>query len=161
MKALIVIDVQNDYFAGGRFPLEGAEEALQHVLELIKEARSTGAMIIAVQHLAPIGAPFFEVGSQGAALHPAIQSALQGDALVTKYEADSFLDTGLGDLLRQGQVDQIDIVGMMTQHCVTHTALSADAAAFEVTIHADGCAAPTRALSALALRGLKARRTVV
>lgn len=81
--------------------------------------------------------------------------------LVVKHEADSFLRTNLAELLRQHKVDAIDLVGMMTQHCVTHTALSPEAVGYPVTIHAEACAAPTRALSALALRGLKARHSVV
>jgi len=161
MKALIVIDIQNDYFPGGRFPLEGADEALQHAVGLIEKARSNNALVIAVQHLAPVGAPFFETGSKGAELHPAIEAALHGAPMVTKHEADSFLGTNLAALLQQHAVGEIHLVGMMTQHCVTHTALSPAAAGYSVTVHGDACAAPTRALSALALSGLRARHTVV
>lgn len=161
MKALVVIDIQNDYFAGGRFPLEGAEEALQNALVLIETARSNNDLVVVVQHLAPAGAPFFETGSSGANLHPSIQSAMKDAPQVIKHEADSFLHTNLAELLRQHKVDAVDLVGMMTQHCVTHTALSPEAAGYPMTIHADACAAPTRALSALALSGLKARHSVV
>ena len=161
MKALIVIDVQNDYFTGGRFPLEGADEALQRTLTLIGNARRNGALVIAVQHLAAADAPFFATGTIGAELHPALQSVLDGDTVVIKQEADSFLGTNLGELLKQNDVDAIHLAGMMTQHCVTHTALSPDASGFDITIHAEGCAAPTRALSALAISGLKARFSVV
>src|SRR3546814_3325174 len=104
MKALLVIDIQNDYFPDGKFPLEGADEALAHALSTIQQAREAGAMIVAVQHLAPQGAPFFEEGSTGAALHPAIAAATAGDSLVTKREADSFLQTGLDDLLQEADV---------------------------------------------------------
>ncbi|MDX3933880.1 isochorismatase family protein [Stenotrophomonas sp.] len=161
MKALVVIDIQNDYFAGGRFPLEGAEEALQNALVLIETARSNNDLVVVVKHLAPAGAPFFETGSSGANLHPSIQSAMKDAPQVIKHEADSFLHTNLAELLRQHKVDAVDLVGMMTQHCVTHTALSPEAAGYPMTIHANACAAPTRALSALALSGLKARHSVV
>lgn len=161
MNALLVIDIQNDYFRGGKFPLEGADEALAHALAAIDGARQAGAMIIAIQHLAPQGAPFFEAGSTGAALHPAIARATAGDHLVTKREADSFFETGLADLLREAGVTAIQIIGMMTQHCVTHTALSPEASGYSVSILGDACAAPTRDLSALALSGLRARLAVV
>lgn len=157
MKALLVIDIQNDYFPDGRFPLEGAEEALGHALSAIKMAKDTGAKIVSIQHLAPAGAPFFEEGTPGADLHPSIAAAVRGHAVVTKSEADSFLNTELGSVLKTAGVDQIEIVGMMTQHCVTHTALSPEAADLDVTILGEACAAPTKALSALALSGLKAR----
>lgn len=157
MKALLVIDIQNDYFPGGRFPLDGAEEALGHTLSAIQSAKESGAKIVAIQHLTPPGGPFFEEGTTGADLHPSIAAAVRGNAVVTKREADSFFNTELGSLLKAADVDQIEIVGMMTQHCVTHTALSPEAAGFDVVILGEACAAPTRALSALALSGLKAR----
>ena len=157
MRALLVIDIQKDYFPGGKFPLEGAEEALQHALAAIERAKREGTKIVAIQHLAPAGAPFFEEGSEGARLHPRIEDAVRGDSLVTKHEADSFLDTNLGSLLQAADVKDLEIVGMMTQHCVTHTSLSPGAYGKSVTIIGNACAAPTRALSALALSGLRAR----
>src|SRR3546814_10892009 len=78
-----------------------------------------------------------------------------------KREADSFLQTGLDDLLQEADVTELQIIGMMTQHCVTHTALSPEARGYAVSIFGDACAAPTRQLSALALSGLQARLTVV
>lgn len=161
MKALLVIDIQSDYFPAGKFPLEGADEALTHALAVIDQARKGGTMIVAVQHVAPQGAPFFEEGSEGAALHPKIAAATAGDSLVTKREADSFLETGLGELLQKADVKELQIIGMMTQHCVTHTALSPEARDYSVSIVGDACAAPTRQLSALALSGLKARLRVI
>ncbi|MFL6586503.1 MAG: cysteine hydrolase family protein [Luteimonas sp.] len=160
MKALLVIDLQNDYFPGGKFPLEGADEALTHALTAIDQARQAGALIVPVQHVAAQGAPFFEEGSEGAALHPAIASATDGDRIVTKREADSFFETGLADLLKQADVKTLQILGMMTQHCVTHTALSPEARDYAVSILGKACAAPTRQLSGLALSGLQARLTV-
>jgi nicotinamidase-related amidase len=157
MKALLVIDIQKDYFPGGKFPLEGAEEALQQALTAIERAKREGTKVVAIQHVAPAGAPFFEEGSEGARLHPRIEDAVRGEALVTKHEADSFLGTNLESVLQEAGADDLEIVGMMTQHCVTHTSLSPGAYGKKVKIYGDACAAPTRALSALALSGLKAR----
>ena len=157
MKALLVVDIQKDYFPGGKFPLEGAEGALQHALSAIERAKREGTKVVAIQHLAPAGAPFLEEGSDGAALHPRIADAVRGEVLVTKHEADSFLKTNLASVLQEAGVNALEIVGMMTQHCVTHTCLSPDAHGKSVKIYGDACAAPTRALSALALSGLKAR----
>ena len=85
------------------------------------------------------------------------QGTSAGGGAITKHEADSFLNTDLGELLQEAGVDDLEVVGMMTQHCVTHTSLSPGAYGKRVTILGDACAAPTRALSALALSGLKAR----
>lgn len=161
MKGLLVIDIQNDYFPGGKFPLEGAEEALVHALHAIHEARQSGARIIPVQHVAPEGAPFLVEGSNGSALHPAIASATEGDRLITKREADSFIGTGLDELLQKMGVKELQVSGMLTQHCVTHTALSPDAQRYTISIHGEACAAPTRQLSALALSGLQARFSII
>ncbi len=161
MKALVVIDIQNDYFAGGKLPLEGADDALKNALRLIQGARDRGDLVVVVQHLAPVGSAFLEEGSRGGELHQAIQAATKNDPLVIKHEADSFLRTNLGDLLRRHNVDAIELLGMMTQHCVTHTALSPEAMGISVAIHADACAAPTRDLSSIAISGLAARHTLI
>ncbi len=161
MKALVVIDIQNDYFEGGKLPLEGADDALRHALRLIQRARDRGDLVVVVQHLAPAGSPFLEEGSRGGELHQAIQAVTKNDPLVIKHEADSFLRTNLGDLLRQHNVDAVELLGMMTQHCVTHTALSPEALDFSVAVHADACAAPTRDLSSIAISGLAARHTLI
>ncbi|MCC7633986.1 cysteine hydrolase family protein [Stenotrophomonas rhizophila] len=159
--ALIVVDIQNDYFAGGRFPLENSEPALANALDAIARARQAGEPVIGIQHKAPAGAPFLADGSAGAELHPAIADALQGCTLIEKQQADSFLGTTLGSTLAAGGVSAIRLVGMMTQHCITHTALSPEAAGLEVTIVGAACAAPTAVIGDIALSGLAGRCTVV
>jgi len=160
-SALIVVDIQNDYFSGGRFPLENSGLALANALNAIARARQAGELVIGIQHKAPAGAPFLADGSTGAELHPAIAAALQGCTLIEKQQADSFLGTALGSTLAAGGVSAIRLVGMMTQHCITHTALSPEAAPFQVTILGAACAAPAAVLSDIALSGLAGRCRVV
>ncbi|MDZ5777176.1 isochorismatase family protein, partial [Stenotrophomonas maltophilia] len=74
---------------------------------------------------------------------------------------DSFLGTPLGQTLAAQNVSDIRLVGMMTQHCITHTALSPEAAGLDVTILGAGCAAPTALISDIALSGLAGRCKVV
>ena len=159
--ALIVVDIQNDYFAGGRFTLENSETALAASLEAIAKARQAGEVVVGIQHIAPSEGPFMARGTAGADLHPAIAEALQGCPIIEKHQADSFLGTRLGETLAAQDVTAIRLVGMMTQHCITHTALSPEAAGLEVTIVGAGCAAPTATLSAIALAGLSGRCKVV
>lgn len=159
--ALIVVDIQNDYFAGGRFPLQNSDTALANALHAIAEARQAGDVVVGVRHTAPADGPFLAEGSAGAALHPAIAEALQGCVVVEKHQADSFLGTTLGQTLAASGVTAIRLAGMMTQHCITHTALSPEAAALDVTIVGSACAAPTKVISDVALSGLAGRCTVV
>ena len=159
--ALIVIDIQNDYFPGGRFPLENCEKALASALDAIAQAKQAGDVVVGIQHKAPSDGPFLAEGSAGADFHPAIAEALQGCEVIEKHQADSFLDTTLGKTLAAHDISAIRLVGMMTQHCVTHTALSPEAAGLAVTIVGAACAAPMAVLSDVALSGLAGRCTVV
>ncbi|MFK3847389.1 isochorismatase family protein [Stenotrophomonas sp. NPDC078853] len=68
--ALIVVDIQNDYFAGGRFTLENSEPALAASLEAIAKARQAGEVVVGIQHIAPDDGPFMARGTAGADLHP-------------------------------------------------------------------------------------------
>lgn len=159
--ALIVVDIQNDYFAGGRFTLENSEQALAAALDAIAQAKQAGDVIVGIQHIAPSDGPFMAKGTHGADLHPAIAEALEGYDVIEKHQADSFLDTALGQILAAKDISAIRLVGMMTQHCVTHTALSPEAAELDVTILGAGCAAPTALISDIALSGLAGRCKVI
>ncbi|HAI04811.1 MULTISPECIES: isochorismatase family protein [Pantoea] len=159
-NALIVIDIQNDYFPGGAFPLEAADEACKAAVKAINDAQQKGWLIVGVQHIATAEAPFFRPESEGAAFHPDIAAALGNAPVVVKAEADSFFNTNLEPLLSEHGITDIYLTGMMTQHCVTHTALSPQSQPMKVHIIAAGCAAPTRALSDLALSGLRVRCSV-
>lgn len=159
-NALIVIDIQNDYFPGGAFPLEAPEAACRAAVRAIEKARREGWLIVGIQHITSPDGPFFRPESEGVKIHPDIASALEDAPVIVKKEADSFFETRLETLLSNNGVTDIYLTGMMTQHCVTHTALSPQAQSMKVHIIAEGCAAPTKALSDLALSGLSARCSV-
>lgn len=159
-NALIVIDIQNDYFPGGAFPLEAPEAACQAAVRAINKAHEEGWLVIGVQHVTTPDGPFFRPGSEGVKIHPEIVAALGNAPVIVKKEADSFFETGLEALLRENGISDVYLTGMMTQHCVTHTALSPQAKGMKVHIITEGCAAPTKALSDLALAGLHARCSV-
>ena len=160
-NALIVIDIQNDYFAGGAFALENAEVACKEASEAIARAKRDGWLIVGVQHINAPGAPALAAETEGVKIHPAIADALGDAPIIVKKEADSFFETGLEVLLRETGITDIYLAGMMTQHCVTHTALSPQANGMNVNIIANGCAAPSKSLSDLALTGLAARCKIV
>ncbi|MBF8179272.1 isochorismatase family protein [Herminiimonas contaminans] len=155
--ALIVIDIQNDYFSGGAFTLENADGACKGAVEAIEQAKRDGWLVIGVQHISTNDAPLFKPNTDGVKIHGAISVALADAPIVVKKEADSFFETNLEQLIRDAGITDIYLTGMMTQHCVTHTALSPQSSGMTVHIIAKGCAAPTQALSDLALQGLSAR----
>ena len=156
-QALVVIDIQNEYFPGGGFVLENAEEACKGAVEAIEQAKRDGWLVIGVQHVNPADAPAFRANSEGVKTHPHVAAALGDAPMIVKNQADSFFNTDLEEIVRQAGITDLYLTGMMTQHCITHTALSPQARDLTVHIIAKGCAAPAKALSDLALHGLSAR----
>jgi len=156
-KALIVIDLQNDYFSSGAFPLNNADVACRNTLIAIERARQEQWLIVGIQHVNPADAPFFRPDSEGVRLHPDVSAALGEATVIRKTQADSFYETCLEALLRDEEITDIYLTGMMTQHCVTHTALSPQAKEFSVHVLAESCAAPSQTIHELALSGLAAR----
>lgn len=159
-QALIVIDLQNDYFPGGKFPLWNADETLEHIENAIFEAHEKGMPVILVQHVADPNkgiAPFFNVGTLGVELHPRILAAAPEAIVITKSAADSFHNTNLEAELSKLGIDQLLICGMMTQNCVTHTALSREADKYDVAILADCCTTVDQMIHRIALNALTTR----
>ena len=126
-KALLVIDLQNDYFPGGKFPLWNTDAILSNVEQAINLARSKDIPVIHIQHVANPKAglaPFFNQGTHGVEIHPRVLAAAPDAPVVTKEYADGFFGTKLEETLWNLGVEELLICGMMTQNCVTHTAIS-------------------------------------
>jgi nicotinamidase-related amidase len=124
-RALIVIDLQNDYFPDGKFPLWNTEAVLAQVESAIARARAQGVPVILVQHIAdaPTGGAVFR-RNERCRTAPRILAAAPDAVVVTKAQADGFLNTTLEEKLAELGVEELLICGMMTQNCVTHTAIS-------------------------------------
>ena len=154
-KALIVIDVQNDYFPGGKLPLWNAEETLGHIVKAISEAGKQGIDVILVQHVADQskGAPFFIAGTTGVDIHPEILKAAPDAPVIIKHRADAFNGTDLNAVLDKSGIEEILICGMQTQNCVGLSAISKNAARYKTAILSDCCTAETKTVHAIALAG--------
>lgn len=162
--ALIIIDVQNDYFPGGKFPLWNTETTLTNTENAIAQARARGLPIILVEHVADVTrgpAPFFNPGTPGVAIHPRILAAAPDAITITKTFADSFHATGLEPALARQGIDKLLLGGMMTQNCVTHTALSRAAEKYEIQILADCCTSVSEMIHLLALNAMSTRIALV
>ena len=159
-QALIVIDLQNDYFPGGAFPLWAADETLEQTLKAIKQAQQLGQPVLLVQHVADPSkgpAPFFNTNTPGVDLHPAVLAAAPDSPHIIKHYADAFYQTNLSDTLNALGVTEIVLCGMMTQNCVTHTALSKAAEQYQVSILSDCCTTVSDILHRIALSALAPR----
>ncbi len=139
--ALVIVDVQNDYFAGGKFPLQGMEEAAANARRALVHARDTGLAVFHVRHEIPVeGAPFFEPGTPGAEIHDLV--APQGtEPVVTKNFPNSFRSTDLESRLRGAGIDEVVVVGAQSNMCIDATARAAADLGFGVQVLHDACAA--------------------
>jgi len=143
--ALVVIDIQNDYFPGGAMELEGAEAAGTKAGAAIRHFREKKLPVIHVRHLSVRpGATFFLPGTRGAAIHASVQPAA-GETVVEKNFPNSFRNTGLKDVLEKQNVKNLVIAGMMTHMCVDASVRHAADLGYKVTLLGDACA--TRAQS--------------
>ena len=157
-RALLVIDIQNDYFTGGALPLFEAAETEERILAAMAAARGAGDRIILVQHVSRASGGLFDPAGTGVAIRPAILSAAGEAPVVTKHDADAFQDTDLDSHLVG--VKTLLVCGMMTQNCVVFTALSRAADAFQVRVVGDLCTAPSGVVHRITLNALGSKLTV-
>ncbi len=138
--ALVLVDIQNDYFPGGAMELVQAEAAAAGAGQALALFRRAGGLVVHVRHesVRP-GATFFLPGTAGADLHPLVAPA-PGEAVVTKAFPNSFRDTPLLGLLRDQGTKRLAVAGMMTHMCVDATVRAGFDLGFPVTVLADACA---------------------
>jgi nicotinamidase-related amidase len=143
--ALLLIDIQNDYFPGGRMELEGSPEASLRAGELLTLFREKNLPIIHIQHISTRkGASFFLPDTAGVEIHANVHP-FPGETVIQKHFPNSFRDTELLPCLGETEVNRLVICGMMTHMCVDATVRAAFDHGFDcVTIH-DACA--TRGLT--------------
>lgn len=144
-QALLLVDIQNDYFPGGAMELAGSPEAGAEAGKLLQAFRDKGLPVIHIQHIATRpGATFFLPGTEGAKLHPSV-APLAGETVFQKHYPNSFRDTPLLAHLRELQATRLVIAGMMTQMCIDTTTRAAADLGFQCRLAHDACA--TRAQS--------------
>src|SRR5690348_16860090 len=116
-RALVIVDIQRDYFPGGAMPLHEPEAAAAKAGEVLAAFRAAGDPVIHVQHLSPAGEAFLVEGTPGAEIMPPVEPQ-DGEAVVRKRAPNAFLGTDLESRLRDQGVDEVVVVGMMTSMCV-------------------------------------------
>lgn len=177
MRALIVVDVQNDFCEGGSLAVEGGAEVAQKISDLLIEHDYAHVVATKDFHIDPDGhfsgdpdyrnswPPHCVVGTTGAEFHPAFDAAIaeavfvkgQYSAAYSGFEGSTAEDgTSLSDWLRARGVDSVDIVGIATDYCVRDTATDAVANGFATRVLLDLTAGVSPDTTAEAVEALRA-----
>lgn len=138
-EALLIIDVQNDYFPGGTCELYHAYEAEDRIKLLIEESRRVRRPIVYIQHINPPDETFFLEGTYGCEISERIKP-LSVNKVILKYYPNSFLETELDSYLKEQGIRKLIVCGMMTHMCVDTTVRAAMDYGYEVDLVADACA---------------------
>lgn len=139
--ALIVVDIQNDYFPNGKMELHNPENAAANAAKVLEWFRTNQKEnIFHVQHLASNPAMgFFLPDTEGAEIHKMVQP-LEHESIITKHFANSFLETDLESRLKEKGITKLVVVGMMTHMCIDATVRAAVDLGYETTLIEDACA---------------------
>jgi nicotinamidase/pyrazinamidase len=182
-RALIVVDVQNDFCEGGSLPVTGGArvaadiaEVLHHWVVKDPKAPDYSHVVATKDHHIDPGShwsenPDFreswpvhcEVGTDGEAFHPNLDPQpfdaifVKGEhaAAYSGFEAKTTGDIGLADWLRRHEVTDVDVCGLATDYCVRSTVLDAVEAGFAVRVLTDLCAGVAEDTSRSALAEMK------
>lgn len=137
-RALLVVDLQNEYFPGGKLLLEGIEAAAANAARVVAGARAQGDLVVHIRHEMP-GEAVFTPGSHGAEIN-AIVAPAAGEPVITKNFPSSFRDTELEDLLDRHGVEDVVVVGAMSHMCIDATVRAANDLGYGTTTVHDACA---------------------
>lgn len=120
-RALIVIDVQNEYLTGN-LPIEYPDprQSVAHIGVAMDTARAAGIPVIVVQQTSPASSPLFAIDSHGWQLHPVVASRPR-DHYVRKTLPSAYAETGLAQWLQERGIDTLTVVGFMTHNCDAST----------------------------------------
>ncbi len=138
-SALILIDIQKDYFPGGKWELHRIEESAANAARLLEHARAAGQMVVHVHHEFQIeNPPFFAPNTPGAEFHPSV-TPKAGEHKVLKHYVNAFRETNLQALLEEHGVGAVTIAGDMSHMCIDAAARNAADLGLNVTVVEDAC----------------------
>lgn len=150
-RAVILVDIQNDYFAGGLWPVDDMDRVADAAANVLDAAREAGDLVIHIRHEATSdAAPFFRPGTTGADIHPSV-APLGNESIILKHRPNSFYQTDLQEQLQSAGIRDLTIIGAMTQMCIDATARAARDLGYDVTLVADACGAKAMTFGATAL----------
>ncbi|MPR12997.1 isochorismatase family protein [Microvirga tunisiensis] len=138
-RAIIVVDLQNEYLPSGKLPLVGIDEAAANAAKVIEAARSAGDKVIHIRHESLTDVPFFVPGTEGVEIIPAVAPA-EGELVITKNYPNSFRETELKQALDEEGIQDVVVVGAMSHMCIDATSRAAADLGYSTTIVEDACA---------------------
>jgi len=138
--ALIVIDIQNEYFENGLVTLPNAESAALIAKELLAWARDSQLTIVHMQHLSatPEG-PVFLPNTWSVEINANVKP-LEGEVVIQKYYPSSFQGTALQEMLKERDIETLIVCGFMTHMCVESTVRDAFHRGYKVIVDNNACA---------------------
>lgn len=138
-RALLIVDIQKDYFPGGRGELFEPEKAAANAKAVLDYFRSSGEEVIFIRHESEEKGNFlFSNGSEGTQIYPLL-APLENERVFTKRVPDSFLSNGLADYLKKAGVTELIVCGMMSHMCIDTTVRAAASRGYKVTVLEDAC----------------------
>jgi nicotinamidase-related amidase len=139
-RAIVVVDLQNDYWPSGKWPLDGIEQAAANAARVIEKARAAGDTVIHVRHESTSAdAPFFVSGSVGAEISEVVRPA-PDETVILKNHPNSFRETGLKQALDEENIEEVVVVGAMSHMCIAATGRAATDFGYKTTVVHDACA---------------------
>ena len=138
-QALLIIDVQNDYFKDGKMELVNPEHALEKINQLEHYFNQNNLPIIYIQHISlQADATFFLPNSEGINIPEQI-APRANEKVIIKHFPDSFYNTGLNEHLATLGINHLVICGMMSHMCIDTTVRSAKRLGYNVSLLSDAC----------------------
>lgn len=138
--ALLLVDIQNDYFPNGKMELRNADEASEYAKRILQHFRETNQPIFHIQHVSiQENATFFLPNTEGVHIHEKVRP-FQQETVILKHFPNSFRETPLLKELQNLQIEQVVICGMMTHMCIDATVRAAFDFGFTCTVVHDACA---------------------
>ena len=138
--ALLLIDIQKDYFPGGRMELVGSIEAAGAAERLLAAFRRAAWPVYHIRHISSRPtASFFLPDTSGIEIYPGV-APLPDEPVITKHFPNSFRDTDLLERLKAAGISRLLVCGMMTSMCVDATVRAAFDFGFGCTVAEDACA---------------------
>ncbi|WP_134685694.1 cysteine hydrolase family protein [Brevibacillus migulae] len=138
--ALLLVDIQNDYFKGGRNELFNADKALTHAQEALALFREKSLPIVHIQCiLLESNATFFLPNTDGINIHEGVKPQ-SDETVIVKHTPDSFFQTELQKHFESMKVTRLVICGMMSHICIDSTVRTAQRLGYEVILLNEACA---------------------
>ncbi len=139
MKALLIIDVQNDYFEGGTCQLVNPIQASLNIKKILEQFREKNFPVIHIQHFSVReSATFFIPNSFGVQIHENVKP-IKDEIVVKKNYPNSFLETNLEEILDSLNIKELVVCGMMSHMCVDSTVRAAFDKGYKCEVVYDAC----------------------